>query len=1124
MDDLASRAARAELAAWFGGQAVALPVPVADLAVAAGLEVAHFAPEDHPGTQGFLDPEEPLVWLAAGLTPEVERFTLAHELGHWRLHRREQDQCADLDFAPEAALAPEEAYSPRSRREQQANAFAAALLAPLQSVAALFLGADGAPPLTPEAIARRAGVSLAVVRGQIVAVLVRGQPPAATEPESSPVPAAPPALDASQRAAAAVAAPALVVAGPGTGKTSTLVARVRHLVAQGTAPASILALTFSRKAAGEMRDRLAALMEASDAPPTVTTFHSFGGDLLRSYGHLIGLRPDFRLIDEIGAYFLLRDLGPRLPLDYYAGRGNPAQHFGTLLSAISKAKDELAGPEHYAALAATMAAAAPPEDAEAAARAAEVAAVYAVYQDALAQRGDADYGDLIMQAVRLLRECPDVLAALRDQYRHVLVDEFQDINRANGVLLRLLAGDERRIWAVGDANQAIYRFRGASPANIADFATDYPGAQIVALTHNYRSRPAIVAAANRFAAAELTRPDASPVALIPTRPPAPESARLRVAPDGPSEIADLVAAVVSRRAAGTPPGDLAVLCRTNGLARRIAAQLIRAGIPAEARTDAFDDPALKLALGVAHLAAGEDVGLLAAARVPDHALAPATLRRLLDEMRARHASADAALFALLDAPDLPPDDRAALRRIRDGVQALRAQPNVATGLAQYLLAQTETGRRALQAGGETAAHLGELLRLAQRFDQERPPGGAAATEMGAIRRWRALLAFLRGARTLARGLAGDNDGPERAVVRVLTIHGAKGLEWPVVFVPDLAAGKFPIRARGDQAPLPPGLADDAGADPKAAHRLEEACLFYVAITRARDELILSRAARARRTASNPSPFLAPLLAADVAAAPAPAYPDAAPDDDDDAPDDELPPDVATIAEFSVGAITTYDSCPRQYAYRYGHQLGSGPGSFGRMTRAVGAALREAAAEHADVQRALGIYDAQWQADVAPDDEDDPFADLYRRQGREAVHQGFGRLQASAAPDADFARQFAVQVDDASIHVALDRLERTAQPVGIRHAVGRRRGVPEPDLRYFLATLAVRQWAGDETASVLEHRLTTDELVPVPLTAAAEARLWQRVRAAVAGIRRGDFPARPDPRQCAGCAFALICPR
>ncbi len=299
-------------------------------------------------------------------------------------------------------------------------------------------------------------------------------------------------LDPSQRAAACVQhGPVLVEAGPGTGKTRALVGRVLHLLDYGIDPRGILALTYSNKAAEEMRERVARV--APEAAPLIWmgTFHAFGLELLRKYGSRIGLPTDPSVLDPVDAVFLLEQDLPALSLDHYQHLPEPTKYLKPILAAISRAKDELATPDDYSRAATAMRAAAMDDDTvQAAEKAAEVAHVYGVYQAALESRGALDFGDLIARSVALLgAESHGVGASVRGTYPHVLVDEYQDVNRASAVLLAALAGDGRGLWVVGDARQSIYRFRGATPSNMVRFTEDFPGGRVLRLSTNYRSQP-----------------------------------------------------------------------------------------------------------------------------------------------------------------------------------------------------------------------------------------------------------------------------------------------------------------------------------------------------------------------------------------------------------------------------------------------------------------------------------------------------------------------------------------------------------------------------------------------------------------------------------------------------------
>ena len=1100
------------------------PVPLDALAQRLGVHVATFSPASRPGVQGYLEPGENIIFLSAGQPEAIRRFTLAHELGHAALHRAwglaaaiangladdhtaplpaglnaapspdaaPADGCGDsaldapldLASAQDETLRPGQAYSAAGRRESEANAFAAALLLP---TGALLTAYFSPPPtqrrhgtdrvrwlsatfgVTEDTVLRR--LVEALVDLPTIQALLRSS--AETTPATVAAPSAPVRLDEEQAQAAQAPTPALVIAGPGAGKTSALLGRIVHLVqARHAPPAGVLALTFSHRAARELHDRLALALPGDAATggavdsPTVNTIHGFCGEVLRLYGPLVGLRADYRLVNEVEGYLLLRELARELPLVHYQPLAAPTLYYADLLGAISRAKDELADPARYQALATAMLRAAQtPEERLDAERADEIASVYAAYQAALAARGDPDFGDIIRLTVQLLREQPEVLAELRGRYQHILVDEFQDINRAMGVLLQTLAGPHGPIWAVGDADQAIYRFRGAAPANLTRFTRDYADAQVVTLRRNYRSLPPILEAAASVAqdflavayasdplgngAAQANRPVSVGATLVATRAPADATqarpvVTLAVAPDEAAETAGLVGDIQRRLAAGQAPGAIAVLCRTRRQVGRVVAALRRAGVATQAPMPLFDQPLVKDILAtLALLADTTGAGLLRAGALPDHVFTRADALAVLRVARTQHLTPTAALRSLptqpqrsdgargaeranvadgrdaepgadgrLDTlPDLTPEGRAGLRRLSDILSELRRAPNVATGLARYVFNQTNLGARLLaqtlpdvadaaganedaapdDAARRQALFVGRLLLLARAYDTQRAAEAqralGSAASAPAVADWGGFLDYIR--TLIALGQTGGADDPLAAeAVRVLTVHGSKGLEFPVVYLPGLANRRFPMQRQRDVTPMPIGLTEDAAPTPSPSpaaagegslaapqaprdsptrafpslrregedavatadtHLLEEACLFYVAITRARDELVLSYARRYGRAAYHPSPFLLPIerrLAARLARVSwraeqavepftsvqldgeqqAPGLPSAPLGDAPVAPSSErVGAEDAQGAEQSapltISALETYLRCPQQYAYRYLYGLG-----------------------------------------------------------------------------------------------------------------------------------------------------------------------------------------------------------
>src|SRR5258708_2007119 len=748
-------------------------------------------------------------------------------------------------------------YDPRSQRELEANIFAAELLMPLERVRALYL--------TKQLPANmRAGVldgANAAMRNRVAGVLVEtrettGQGEVEQTGGGSPTKKR---YDEFQQAAIEAPTPALIVAGPGSGKTSTLIGRAEYLIyTLGVPPENILALTFSRKAAEEMQERLQRVLDAHSIPTTVSTFHAFCAEVLRTYGDLVGLRRDFAFIDDAEGYFLLRRLAEELPLRHYQHLSTPTMYFPVMLSGVSRAKDELVTPLEYKRLALLMLEqASNDEEMQQAEKALEIADIYALYQAALERQGDSDFGGLIMLTVQLLREHPEVRIELQQKYQHILVDEFQDINRASGVLLRLLAGEQRRVWVVGDANQAIYSFRGASPANIANFRDDYPDAVVLPLNRNYRSRPDIVSLADAFRSEHL-EPGSAQGAVQTARPTSPDAyITLAEAPDEAGELNGLVSDMRRKHAAGYHFRDMVVLCRTRAQARKITRALVTADLPVIERGGMLEQEHIKNLLSVIMLVAEPSgMGILRAARQSDHFLTQQDIEALL--LAAREQKSPPVMLILRD--------EAPLTMSMDGCRSLsvlstmlkemlRHATNVWTLLADYLLIETSLVRDLLESSEHTAilADYAGILQLARYFDQQqqilrfheeqealaRGEDVALPAQNPPIQEQaKGFLDYLSVLLTLRHDGGNRSENAEKGseevpdVIRVMTVHASKGLEFPVVYLPGIVKQRFPMQRRSNPVEPPTGMLP-AESEGDAAHETDEACLFYVGATRPR---------------------------------------------------------------------------------------------------------------------------------------------------------------------------------------------------------------------------------------------------------------------------------------------------
>jgi ATP-dependent DNA helicase UvrD/PcrA len=677
--------------------------------------------------------------------------------------------------------------------------------------------------------------------------------------------------------------PLLVVAGAGTGKTEVITRRIAWLVATRRArPSEILALTFTDKAAEEMAIRVDQLVPYGYTDTAIATFHAFGDGLIRQYALELGLPTDLRVLTRPEVVIFLREHLFEFDLDVYRPLGDPTRFLAALATLFSRCKDEDISPATYrefadrvSAEAASLAEAAAEESAasevdrgagdatvEEGRRQDELARAYATYQDLLAANGCIDFGDQVALALRLVRESAAARAEIAGRFRFVLVDEFQDTNRAQAELVGLLAEAHRNITVVGDDDQAIYAFRGAAIDNILGFRDRYRSARTVVLRRNYRSKAPILDAAYRlvrFNDPERLEVRAGVSKRLRAERADPHAAPVRVeAFATASDEADWIVAEIGRRvAAGRSPRDHAILVRANGHADAFLRSLNLAGIPwrFSGTSGLYARPEVRLLLAFLRVVAEPDssVDLYALATSEVYGLGGDDLTAIVNMARRRH------------------------RSVREILEELDRQPGV------------------LRVGPETRATVAKLVTDLQRYGEiahERPAGEllygflrasgllarlAATDTVGAeealaniarffeiVRGQSALLVDDR-AIFIAPHLqtlidAGDDPAtaeldPDADAVAVLTVHKAKGLEFPVVFLPGLVAGRFPSSGRGDALAVPAGLGRGVPPTPELA-LAEERRLCYVAMTRARDELVLSHAAdyggaRARRV----SPFV-----------------------------------------------------------------------------------------------------------------------------------------------------------------------------------------------------------------------------------------------------------------------------
>jgi len=619
-------------------------------------------------------------------------------------------------------------------------------------------------------------------------------------------------LNEPQRAAVTHAgSPLLIVAGAGSGKTRVLTHRIAYLLAaRDVHPGEVIAITFTNKAAGEMKERVAALVGNRARLMWVSTFHSACVRILRAEHEHAGLKSTFSIYDADDSRRLMQMVARELDLD---PKRYPAR---SLAAQVSNLKNELIDPESFAAKVRG-----PAERA--------LAEAYTRYQRRLGEAQALDFDDLIMTTVHLLQAFPAVAEKYRRRFRHVLVDEYQDTNQAQYTLVKELVGDTGELCVVGDADQSIYAFRGATIRNILEFERDFPDARTILLEQNYRSTQTILSAANAVIDRNTERKpkrlwsDAGAGELI-----------VGYVADTEHAEADWVAREIDRLcdAGQARPGEVAVFYRTNAQSRVFEEVFIRTGLPYKVVGGVrfYERKEVRDALAYLRAVANPDdtVNLRRILNTPKRGIgdrAEACVEALSTRDR---VSFSAALRRAGEAPGIAPRSAGAIAdfvALMDGLRELAesALPEevleAALQRSGYLI-ELEDSLDPQDAG--RVENLQELVSVAREYSERTLTAAALAGEEVTPD----LPGFLEQVALVADADQVPSDDPEhQGVVTLMTLHTAKGLEFPVVFLAGLEDGVFPhLRSLGDNRELE-----------------EERRLAYVGITRARQRLYISRA-------------------------------------------------------------------------------------------------------------------------------------------------------------------------------------------------------------------------------------------------------------------------------------------
>jgi DNA helicase-2/ATP-dependent DNA helicase PcrA len=938
--------------------------------------------------------------------------------------------------------------------------------------------------------------------------------------------------------------PLIIIAGAGTGKTKAITHRIAYLISSKKAkPDEILAVTFTEKAANEMEERVDILIPYSYSFVEISTFNSFGERVLRDYGIEIGYPPDFKLLDEVEQAIFLREHLFEFPLDYYRPLSSPTRYIQDILLAIKRLKQEDIRPKDFIESAERLEQEAIDDaERERALKHLEVARVYKAYQDCLESEGMIDFEDQVVLVVDLFRKRPSILEFFQTKYRYILVDEFQDTNYIQFELLKLLAARHRNLTVVGDDDQSIFRFRGASLANIRNFRKIYPDYKKVVFTKNYRSTQPILDSACKLiqhnnphrleVQEEINKTLESSIEE--------EGKSIHMLTfDTLSHEADKVTELISeKKENGFRFSDMAILIRRNADADPFLQALNMKGIPfrfSGSRGLYIQDEVKVLVAFIKALTDFEDSkSLFYLALSEVYQLDPyelTTLTNLAHKKNIPLHSVFKKVHQEKNMMSLSVSTKKSIKRIvEDLLYFVHFAGSQNAGRVVYSFLERSGYLKSLVKKSDLASEL-KIRNIRIFFDKIRK--FSELTEDDSIYSFAQHLDLLQ--------QVGDNPSTAEAeleedAVNVLTVHKAKGLEFQVVFMVSLIADRFPGRQRREKISIPDAiLKEDL---PEGENYLqEERRLFYVGMTRAKKQLYLTWARdyglkRLKRV----SPFL--LEALDLPSLP-----------------DEMRrtsaleeirrfapyPSVRSVPyrvkeketlQLSFSQVNDYLTCPLRYKFRHIMRIPVLPHHnlvFGRVLHnTIHLYLKnKMSGKHMSESDLLRAYGDRWVNEGFLSREHE---EMRKKAGVKAMRLFYKRQESSAFLPQFLEKSFKLVVDNIRFTGRWDRVDyqqRGAVIIDFKAAaVKDQREADKKTKESLQMDMYAFSFIKTQDTSLLEtqlHFLESDVIGHAKKGEKELERAEGRIKQAERGIRDENFQAKSDWHNCSLCDFRTICP-
>lgn len=951
--------------------------------------------------------------------------------------------------------------------------------------------------------------------------------------------------------------PLMIIAGAGTGKTTVITQRIAWLIEQGKAkPDEVLALTFTEKAATEMEERVDRLLPIGYVDLWISTFHSFCEKILRAHALEIGLPHEFKLVNEIDALLLLRRNFDKFDLDYYRPRGNPTKFIKAILTHFSRLKDETITPQEYLNLvdkvqmdADTAEGVAAEDEGERLAEIArlrELASAYHQYQQILLNENALDFADLISYCLELFQKRPNILKQYQKQFKYILVDEFQDTNYAQYELVKILCSGKNNITVVGDDDQSIYKFRGASLTNILRFREDFQNAKSIVLNKNYRSRKEILEHA--YALIQQNNPQRLEVKEDLNKKLKSQTKEKGIVEhieceSGEDEVKCCIEKILNlQKEQNSSWSDFCILVRANDSAKPFIATMDRIGVPYRflamsglyTKTIILDILAYMRTVDQAH----ESPSVYRILSHPMLGIPEYDVQQLTLYCRRKSKSLIDAMKDASFIHQISMDSKMRIQELlntfsefsRDARRLPVSELFVKIMKESGLLAQVRLQNEAVQQ--EEFGFLQQFFERLKKFEE--------TNDDKTLHHFLEEYAHERDAGEVGSLSKDIESGPD--VVNIMTVHASKGLEFPYVFIANLVEQRFPSQKRSQPISIPDDLIKDKPEGDSDHHIQEERRLFYVAMTRAKHGLFLLSAKDYGGTRKRKASRFVEELNLKSKEGKADSNFRETEKIEKEKSEDAVYQEPKSI---SFTQIAAFSSCPLQYKFAHilkvpvfgRHSLSFGKTMHNTLQKFMELVLKqqqtpqtslfdskkEQEIELPDTKELMDFYKICWIDEWYPNEQ---LRSEYQKKGEESLKEYYKILEKDLPEIAFLEKGFTLKMGDVTVRGRIDRIDKIKDGYEI---IDYKTGKPKDKLTWQeKRQLVLYQLAGEQcfdppikVKKLTYHYLENNSMVSFECKEKDKEKLEQEILSTVEAIKQSDFAPTPG-FQCQYCDFKDIC--